>query len=77
MATIKLVKTTILDMGITIEITGFKSHTRIAQPPFKTLLTVRLLVVLSPFSNSSHKSSMTFSFQTFYSFAVFQNQYRG
>ena len=46
------------------------------QPPFTTLLTVRLLVAVVPLSNSSGKSLRTFSFLTFYSYAVLEIQHR-
>ena len=47
-ANVKLVKTTILDMGITIEIIISNNVIRRVQPPFTKLLMVRFLVVLAP-----------------------------
>ena len=53
-------------MGITIEITTSNNITRKCEPPFRTLVTVPLLLPLVPLHNSSLKSLTTFSFQIFY-----------
>ena len=61
-------------MGITTEIIAPRFLLGRVQPPLTTLQTLRLLVALALLSNSSRKSSMTFLFLTFYSFAVFEIQ---
>ena len=47
-ANVKLMKTAIFDMGVTIETTISNNVIRRVQPPFTKMLMVRLLVVLVP-----------------------------
>ena len=75
-ANVKLMKTTVLDMRITIESTTSNNVTRkCGTTIFTTLLTVRLVVTLVPLYYSSRKSLITISFLIFFSFAVFEIQH--